>query len=368
MSVLPPLVTTYHPATFNERGVAVPFTSALLAGARLRRVISPPSAAAPRCLLEAVISNPSGGRGVYIVPWPEVRVSFRPTLHDIHIGQAVLSMLQTSEALTPGAIRRIARDVARLGFAGREVARAATIAEFREEARAKAVAAFLVRQLGRNLDLALPPDTDGDVLIAAASARLGRPELALATAIQRVAELCAHCGIGPDTQDAFVPTLVAGLRDLVRDIPATVEQQPTMGAPAGAALVTAAKATIKLAEGSLSATLGRAKRLPELICAFVDNPRAQTLLFEQAEWLLDGWQRICLLWRTAETPQDTAAAISEGLNLIPDLPDEAELWFGLPPRMAAQINGGRKLGAARLRSEPALDSIARNEQLRALAA
>ena len=60
-----PLIQAYLPATFLERGVAVPFTTPMLAGTRAR-----PS---ERGGTELLVPNPSGGTGVYILPWGSLR-------------------------------------------------------------------------------------------------------------------------------------------------------------------------------------------------------------------------------------------------------------------------------------------------------
>ena len=54
-----PAATPYHPTTFLERGVVVPFTTPLLAGARARSARKPG--------IELVLHNPSGGLGVYVM-------------------------------------------------------------------------------------------------------------------------------------------------------------------------------------------------------------------------------------------------------------------------------------------------------------
>ncbi len=75
MQSLPiPPVRDHYPATFRNRGAAVPFTTPLLAGARARD--------SKGAGVELVIPNPSGGRGVYIVQWPGVRALCTPTVHD----------------------------------------------------------------------------------------------------------------------------------------------------------------------------------------------------------------------------------------------------------------------------------------------
>ena len=102
---LPPL-QPYHPTTFLERGVAVPFTTPLLDGTRAR-----PGA---RADVELIVPNLSGGRGVYILPWSGIREFCRPTVHDARLNQEIAGL----RSVTPITIRRAARRVAAAGLAG----------------------------------------------------------------------------------------------------------------------------------------------------------------------------------------------------------------------------------------------------------
>ena len=92
---LPKPVLGYHPGTFLERGASVPFTTPHLNGARAR----PGS----RSGLEFTVPNPSGGRGIYIVPWEGIFALCRPTLHDSRL----ISALSAMRGVTPTAIRAI---------------------------------------------------------------------------------------------------------------------------------------------------------------------------------------------------------------------------------------------------------------------
>ena len=74
----------YQPATFLERGVAMPFTTPQLAGARGRPDV--------RVGLEVILPNPAGGRGVYVLPWAGVRELCRPTVHDARLQQLVAEL------------------------------------------------------------------------------------------------------------------------------------------------------------------------------------------------------------------------------------------------------------------------------------
>lgn len=98
-----PLIPTYFPATFLERGVAVPFTMPALAGARVR--LANPEG------VEFILPNPSGGRGCYIVHWSGVRQLCRPTVHDTLLQERIIS----TPVLNPGTIRLAARHLAAQG-------------------------------------------------------------------------------------------------------------------------------------------------------------------------------------------------------------------------------------------------------------
>src|SRR3546814_13361123 len=68
------LSTRYWPATFEERGVVVPFTTPTLAFARVR--------ADRNAGLEILIPGLSGSAGVYVIAWPSVSETFRMAVHD----------------------------------------------------------------------------------------------------------------------------------------------------------------------------------------------------------------------------------------------------------------------------------------------
>ena len=112
---LPP-VQPYHPTTFLERGVLIPFTTPLLGGTRARP--------GDKHGLELVIPNPSGGQGVYIMDWTSIPALCRPTLHDRALNDRVAAV----HSIAPSTIRRVAREVAAEGLAGEEAMQAALAA------------------------------------------------------------------------------------------------------------------------------------------------------------------------------------------------------------------------------------------------
>jgi hypothetical protein len=115
-----PLIQSYRPRSFRERGVAPPFTTRLLLGARLRQA---QQAGAP---LEIVVPNPSGGRGVYILPWSSIGVLGRPTMHDVMLGRALCDCIaQADGRLSPKLLADAVSQTALQGLAGPLAAQAA---------------------------------------------------------------------------------------------------------------------------------------------------------------------------------------------------------------------------------------------------
>jgi hypothetical protein len=114
------LIQSLKPASFLERGVAVPFTTPALAGARIRP--------ADRTGTEFVVPNPSGGRGVYILSWTGVKQMCRPTVHDTLLHQRVSRL----PVMSPAGVRATARQLAAEGLAGKDATLAATASATQE--------------------------------------------------------------------------------------------------------------------------------------------------------------------------------------------------------------------------------------------
>ncbi|MGH7154474.1 MAG: hypothetical protein ACREF3_11160 [Acetobacteraceae bacterium] len=107
------LAKTYDPVTFLERGVSIPFTTPLLAGARGR--IGGAGG------IELVVPSPSGAPGLYVLSWGKAQEFCRPTVHDTKLRET----LATRSRLTPSSVRAAARGIALEGLAGRAAQTAA---------------------------------------------------------------------------------------------------------------------------------------------------------------------------------------------------------------------------------------------------
>ncbi len=185
-SISLPLVQSYFPTTFLERGVAVPFTTPMLSGARARP--------AQRGGAELIVSSPGGGRGVYILTWGNVREFCRPTMHDVRLNQQI----ETISSVTPSTIRAAARQVAAQGLAGREMLDAVGNATKAEEQEALLSNFQLLMALVEQTEPGNGAAADPSVLEAKAkratgelALRLGRAPEAVAAALEEMAPVFA---------------------------------------------------------------------------------------------------------------------------------------------------------------------------------
>ncbi len=335
-----PMAESYQPSCFAERGVDAPFTAPLLAGARMRPTIRPG--------IELVVPNPSGGRGVYILPWDSARTLCRPTLHDLRLYEE----LRRLRTLTPGSVRLAARVVATQGLAGQE-AQEAAIAAATQDAAARSRAISLLWMGLRSA--ALPGLT---------------PEV-VARELDSLGALFAPLGLPPDADAARLPKLLAALVSLRAETDAWARTNAGEALATVAAMVSAAAASV-IAAATLLLRDARALAVdvPWLLQQWTRDPVELAARIARTEWLLDGWDRIVLLWRDARWPAAQRAALLEMAQLVPDLPLEATDWIGHTPANAEPghdcrvicLSDGWRTGSA------SFGLVARNERLRALAA
>jgi hypothetical protein len=335
-----PMAESYHPATFAERGVDAPFTAPLLAGARLR--------ARRGAGIELVVPNPSGGRGLYILPWASARTLCRPTVHDLRFYEE----LQRLPGLTPGAVRLAARVVATHGLAG-QAAQDAAIAAAAGDAAARLRAVSLLWLGLRSAALpGLTPET-------------------VSRELDALGVLFAPIGLPPDADAARLPKVLAALTTLraETDLWARVNAADPIG-PLAAMVAATAELVISTTTVLLRDTRALGTDVPSLLLQWSRTPAELEARITRTEWLLDGWDRIILLWRDAKWLSAQRAALLEMAQLVPDLPFEAADWTGQPQASMQSNHDTRVISLSEgWRSGSASFGLtARNERLRALAA
>jgi hypothetical protein len=361
---LPP-IQPYHPITFQERGVVIPFTTPLLGGTRAR-----PSATRG---LELVIPNPSGLPGVYVMEWRSIPALCRPTLHDRHLSERIASVYN----ITPSIIRDIARDVAVEGLAG-EDARRAALASAGSDKHDRTVTNFmllmaLVAQVGlfRNAPKNQPDaQTRARQTVAHIAPQIERSVDWVATALESLGDAMAIIGVEGQPDPGRVPRLMDILRGTCAGLKAWSGPKSQEDRAAYVQMVcSAADYTLLLAEECVARARALTTDLTGLLKEWAADPRDIANRAARAEWLLDGWEQICLIWRCAQDDPARMAALMEIAMLVPIIPREAKDWTGateqIDPAMRLRrtvpLNQDWRTGAT------VFDLIARNEYIRAAA-
>ncbi len=354
-----------RPEQKPDAGVHLPFLAPLLGAVRLR---SNPNG------LEFVLPNPSGGRGVYVAAWSVVAGFAAPNLHDT----LLVGRLSGLDSIGPADVRQAARLVALDGYAGQEAADAARQAQDALDIAALRLRAQLLMSLARQGGFHRPEDAvscmdrDGFNMLAA---RLGWRGPQLAEALQEVSVRYASVAVGAGQ--------VSGTQPPMR-ISGEIERNET--GRWGRLLSLVQKLRGSLAEeqfnrgGIDAALLGRimtaadhcirqcALLLPE-IKAMLANPlpvldawRAGSLAasgwLHGLESILDGWDRICLLWFDARSPRLRQLLIPEIAALTRTSSSDGWSTSASEPDAVAGDNDGASFSWERQR-------LTRNERIRA---
>ena len=355
----------FQPTTFLERGVHVSFTSPSLAGARVRGTA--------RAGLEVLLPNPSGGRGLYVAAWADVRAMVRPTVHDMQLMELVAAM----QTITPATIRNAARQVASEGLAGR----AAGVAAVASLASDKESLALTKHQLRRRLVLQEEPSGSANLqtrdesasaferrvmgVVMNAAPRLGQKPVEMVAHLAELAPLYDPIGLDSRAGLARIPQTVAKLRRL---------RHQAASLPVGAGGL--APALIKILVGTADLTLtgvdqalADARALAEHMTDLLDAWHAQSTALahrlDRADWMMDGWERICQLWQLDPQPAFRSDTLDQLAILLPSIPREMAEWVGsdVDTGPLAQLRT-TVLGREDWRTgQSVLDVIARNEAM-----
>jgi hypothetical protein len=366
----------YRPATFLERGVTLPFTTPSLLGGRIRP--------ADRGLAELVLANPAGSEGVYILPWSAIPDLCAPTLHDRALWSAVAEL----SPLTPQTVRMAAREVAAQGLAGRGAAQAATTA-VASCGQARLILQYrllleLVRQLeGPGEAGGVPPperDSPAGVerrALAALGGMRRQGGMAPARALETLGELAGAfegCGLRSTATESRLPRLAATIAAMAQEVERWAARGSEADRTGARLLVESSDLTLRCCRLAFAEAHSMLDDLWGLVQRWRVAPDEILLRLARPEWLLDGWELICGLWREARQTR-RAAALSDMALLVPVIPTEAREWVGfdVAGTMDAHRSGIRRWRRTVRRHEDwisgrLLNQIARNERLRSLCA
>ncbi len=360
MTYSPTIGQTYQPPTFEERGAVIPFTTPALIGGRLR--------IGERGGTELLMPNPSGGAGVYVLSWDRACTMCHPTIHDLRLSEH----LQRLSVVTPATIRGAARAVLIEGLSGRD-AQAAAIESDAAEARTKdAIVVQMMTALLNSRELAALGASEPagmarlTAFVPAIAARLRMQAGLIVPALEQLADAFLAVGLGGEASPPRVPGLLDRLGWVLRDTSAWSRAGHGRSSELAFLIADAAVVTGKLVTGLLQDARQLTGDVPALLRLWVAQPDRVARLAGRPEWLLDGWERICLLWEDAVSAQMRPLTLAEMAPLIPTLPremKERERALGRPER--PPIHHRAELRDARAPSGASmLQRVARNERFR----
>lgn len=364
-----PLAQAYHPTTFLERGVSVPFTTPMLSGTRARPI--------DRGGIELIVPNPAGGRGVYVLPWSGVYQLCRPTVHDTRLNEVVASL----PSVTPATIRKAARTVAQEGLAGREAVNASKQVQATEYEEQILSNFLLVLELVDQAEPGGLGTRDGPrahtaelemrakrALVRIAP-RLGLRAEAIAEALEQIAGIFGGIGIAGQTPPPRIIRLIEALTSLREDAEEWSKQHPDESGAQATMVAVVADLTLGCATRTLAEAHAAARDVATLLGEWRNAPSRLAQRIARTEWLLDGWEQICLIWHCASSDLERRSALTEMGLSIPVLPREVSEWVGSVVdidlvhrfRKTVSLNVDWRTGAV-------FERVMRNEKLRALAA
>lgn len=364
------LIQSLKPASFQERGVAVPFTTPALAGARVRP--------ADRTGTEFVVPNPSGGRGVYILTWTGVKQLCRPTVHDTLLHQRVSRL----PVMNPAGVRATARQLAAEGLAGKAATLAAAASVALERKELVLVNFLMLITLMEQVEPAglrisgeteHTPEIDRRArrIVAQVAPVIGRTPVQIGDDLEALSALFVPIGLRAETPPARLPRLMARLTATADGLAVWAEQfKDDSRSNLASSLSRSALVTTTAAATAHDAALELTDNMMGLLQIWAGNPTDVIKQTSRPEWILDGWERFCLLWETARTISTQSAALLEMAQLVPMLPKEgstfgqerSELEKLEPGLRNAQLNVSWRGGGA------LQGLIARNEKLQGLIA
>src|SRR4051794_3878443 len=295
----PHMQTLRKSPKFPGNRITLPFTTPRLGGTRARP--------GKKHAVELVVPNLSGGRGVYIMPWTSLTALCRPTLHDKVFSQRIANIVH----VTPATIRRVARQIAAEGLAGEEAMEAARIAADADKGD-RVVANFrllmlLVEQVASFFKppaltsaaaAALDPAARARLTVEWISPRLGQTSTWTANALEELADILAHIGLDTTGVIGRFPRLTAllnAVRAGIADWGAAKREEDQ--ASYARMICSVVDVTVSLAQTTVAKAQALPDNMVDLLRRWGTDPGSVIELASRPEWLLDGWEQICLIWQ-----------------------------------------------------------------------
>lgn len=313
----------FLPSRFTERGAAVPFTTPLLAQARVRTD--------DRKQFELMIPAFAGAKGTYAIRWrdlPEVFTSM--TVHD----RALHDAIGAGADANPGSVRAAAMKVAASGLAGPEAARSARHFLAEEENDRLLMTFLLVKaacdQVGERSGLSISDLTSAEGRLKAKTAidgvarRLGRPANALYAELEDWARIAGPLGTPEQPRPARLRRLAHELAVMDEQLATFAGKDPSEASAMALYCHRVLSFTLQAFKTVCDQLDAPAGGIPMALRNWKKSREEIALQAERAAWILDGWDFILALWRDAEGREraERYVALAEMHRLVPMVPEK----------------------------------------------
>lgn len=312
----------YAPATFEERGVAVSFTTPLLSQTRVR--------VDERRRLEVLIPSFSEGKGIYVVPWKVVPEMVAMTVHDRYLHEQIVRL----GACSPQEIRGAQLRAARSGLAGPEGAKAAR-ATLADDQKYRALTNVLLivevlRAAGLESADLVRSGLDSREMEALTRSYLTRAAASFAIdpaqlyeRIATLAEVVWPIGLVTAPEPGRLRRRLRGLADFRDELNQWADEHPCDAAPVARFCASVATHTLSKGEELLADFDRRARAIGTMIRDWASQSAIFREDSEKLTWLADGWDFILGAWAEAQGHddlQEQAMTVNEIFRILPLLP------------------------------------------------
>lgn len=361
----------HAPATFEERGAAVPFTTPILSLTRVR-----PGA---RCGLEILVPSFAEGKGIYVIPWQAVPDMVGMTVHDRFLHSAI----EAAGGVTPRDVRAAGLKAARNGLAGPAAAKSARAALAQDDEHKTVTHYLLLIELMRAAGMESmdelrrtfgTPEGDATVkrFVSVTAQRLRLEPPALDARLAELAQAMSPIGLAYAPEPGRLRRRMNDLAWFAEAVDEWARDDRSDAAPVGRFCVDIAKQTFELGRDVLKAFDKQVRGVGPTLRDWTEKRREVVDLADRLEWLTDGWDFVAASWRTAEKGDavERRMAVSEIFRVLPLVPEQESAHRHAAAASAAMNQHRRAVRAYEDWRTGALDCdlVRRVETARAVAA
>lgn len=313
--------TAMLPATFEERGAIVPFTTPALALSRVRRD------ARQRLILQ--MPNFGGSEGAFVVPWKSVGEVTTMSVHD----RALQEEVESSEALTPEQLRVSALRIGGTGLAGPIVAEASRQALEADKRKAVELHFLLIiallNAMGLEADelMALNPASEAwrqktKALLGQAGQRVGIEVNDIYTRVAALARVLLPVGLSAGRSEGRLRHVLNGFIDFRDSIIEWSDGEKSELAPFAKFVGFVADDTMRTADRLFRQLDGTLRDMVSLVRDWQVQGKAVVSLTAKLGWLLDGWDFMFIFWEQLQSDPIEAQreAVGRIIRVLPLIP------------------------------------------------